>query len=74
MIQETAQRIYEEPEWRNLITASPDVLGIDSISQTTFMVRVLIRTKPGQQWRVQREFYRRVLTALSQHNIAIAAS
>ncbi|MGA7935328.1 MAG: mechanosensitive ion channel family protein [Kovacikia sp.] len=71
VIQKTAQYMLEEEDWREPIVTSPHILGIDSVSHSGLLMRVLIRTKPAQQWRVEREFRRRVLIALSEHNIAI---
>ena len=71
LIQKTAQCMLEEEDWRESIVTSPHVLGVDSVSHSGLLIRVLIRTKPAQQWRVEREFRRRVLIALGEHNIAI---
>jgi small conductance mechanosensitive channel len=71
VIQNAAQCMHEEEDWRKLIVTSPHVLGVDSVSYYGLVIRVLIRTKPAQQWRVEREFRRRILIALDEHNIAI---
>lgn len=71
VIQKTAQTMLEEEDWRESIVTSPHILGIDSISHSGLIIRVLIRTKPAQQWKVERGFRRRVLIALGEHNIAI---
>ena len=70
-IQEVTQQMYTEAEWQGQIMEPPEVLGVDSLSHTGMLIRVWIKTKPGQQWRVGREFRRRVRVALEQHNIAI---
>jgi small conductance mechanosensitive channel len=71
VIQKVAQLMFEEEDWSESIVNSPHVLGIDSVSQSGLVIRVLIRTKPAQQWKVEREFRRRVLIALGEHNTAI---
>jgi small conductance mechanosensitive channel len=71
VIQNAAQCMHEEEDWRESIVTSPHVLGVDSVSHSGLVIRVLIRTKPAQQWRVEREFRRRVLIALGKHNIAL---
>ena len=70
-IQEAAQQMYAEAEWQAQIMEPPDVLGVDALSHTGMLIRAWIKTKPAQQWRVGREFRRRVRVALEQHNIAI---
>lgn len=73
VIQKIAQCMFEEEDWREVIVTSPHILGVDSISHSGLLIRVLIRTKPAQQWKVEREFRRRVLIGLAEHNIAIAS-
>ena len=72
VIQKVSQLMLEEKDWRESIVTSPHILGIDSVSHSKVLIRFLIRTKPAQQWRVEREFRRRVLIALGEHNIEIA--
>jgi moderate conductance mechanosensitive channel len=71
IIKDIAQAMYQEREWREQILEPPEILGVDAISTTGTMIRVWIKTKPAQQWRVERELRRRVRMALDQHQIAI---
>ncbi|MBF2028592.1 MAG: mechanosensitive ion channel family protein [Oscillatoriales cyanobacterium C42_A2020_001] len=71
VIQNATQQMFVEEDWSDSMVTLPHVLGIDSISQSGLVIRVLLRTKPAQQWKVEREFRRRVLVALSEQSIAI---
>lgn len=64
-IKDVAQTLFNDPVWRDQILEPPEVLGVDKISQTGILIRAWIKTKPAQQWRVGREFRRRVGIALS---------
>jgi hypothetical protein len=38
------------------------------------VIRVWIKTKPAQQWHIERELRRRARTALAQHKVGMDAS
>lgn len=53
--------------WQELIFEPPTILEVDEFSENHLTVRLLIKTKPLQQWNVGRE-YRRCLK-----NIVVAS-
>ncbi len=71
VLRQVGDQLYAEPEWRDRILESPTVLGVDQLSHMGMQVRIWIKTQPGQQWLVGREFRRRVRVALAQHGIEI---
>ena len=71
LLQEIGQHLYDEPVWRDRILDPPEVLGVDELSHIGMLLRVWIRTKPGEQWRVGREYRRRVRVALDECSIQI---
>jgi moderate conductance mechanosensitive channel len=71
IIKDIAQAMYQEHEWQEQILEPPEILGVDAITATGMMIRVWIKTKPAQQWRVDRELRRRVRIALDQHQVEI---
>jgi moderate conductance mechanosensitive channel len=71
VIQEVAQDIAEDCQWRDRIWEFPDILGIEQFSDRGILIRVLIKTEPLQQWDVAREFRRRVKIAFDRAGIPI---
>ncbi len=71
VLQQVAEQLYHEPEWRDRIPELPQVLGIDDLSHTGMLVRVWIKTAPMEQWRVGREFRFRVRQAFAANHIQI---
>lgn len=71
VLREVCQNFYEDPHWHDKMIASPDVLGIDSISHSGMTIAIWIQTLPAQQWAVGREFRLRVRKALEANGIAI---
>jgi small conductance mechanosensitive channel len=71
VVQEVAQELYDDPPWRSLIPEKPEVLGVDSITHQGLLIRVWIKTTPLQQWKVEREFRRRLKVAFDRQGIHI---
>jgi small-conductance mechanosensitive channel len=62
MITRIAEELADDPEWSGDITGSPDLWGVDTLTREGATLRLLLKTAPGAQWRVQRELRRRVKT------------
>lgn len=71
VIQDVAQHLYDDPQFRPLIIEPPEVLGIDNVSQAGILIRTSIKTQPLQQWKVGREFRLRLKNALDEHHIQL---
>ncbi len=69
LLQETADTLAED--WPERVLAPPELLGADSFTDLSVILRLLIRTPPGDQWAVGRELRVRVKTAFDAANIAI---
>ncbi|MGL5833705.1 MAG: mechanosensitive ion channel family protein [Waterburya sp.] len=71
LLQEIAQQMYNDPQWRNCLLGLPEVLGVDNLAHTGMTIRVWIKTQPLQQWAVGREFRLRVRLAFEEYDIQI---
>jgi small-conductance mechanosensitive channel len=60
VLQEVAKGMRSEPRWSSAINADLDVLGLDKFIDNAWVLRVRIRTTPGQRWAVSRELNRRI--------------
>ena len=69
LLQETACALAEE--WPERVLAPPELLGVDSFTDLSVILRLTLRTPPGDQWAVGRELRVRVKTAFDGANIAI---
>ena len=66
------QSLYDDPAWRDVLPSPPQVLGLENLSPTGMEVRVLLRTLPGKQWVVGREFRLRVRQGFEQEGIELS--
>jgi small conductance mechanosensitive channel len=71
VLAEVAQELYNDPEWYARIVEPPSVLGVEAITTNGITLRLWVVTAPAQQYPVQRELNRRVLSAFREHNITL---
>ncbi|WP_414527248.1 mechanosensitive ion channel family protein [Nodularia chucula] len=71
LIRQVASDMNQDPDWKRLIIAPPEVLGIDNFGDRGLMIRVWIKTLPLKQWDVGREFRRRVKICFDQAGFSI---
>ena len=65
----TAQTLAEE--WPDRVLDPPSLLGVDSFTDLNVLLRLTVRTPPGDQWAVARELRRRVKNAFDAAGIHI---
>ena len=68
-IQGAADALAEDDEYGPMIVAPPEVLGVEQITNDQVLLRLGVKTKPLEQWRVARELRVRVKTALDEAGI-----
>jgi moderate conductance mechanosensitive channel len=71
ILRDTAEKMYDEPHWHDLILESPEVLGVEALSQTGMTLRLWFKTQPHAKMSVSREFHLRVKQAFEQKNIEV---
>ena len=71
LIRQVAEQMAEDPQWKAQILDPIDTLGVTKIANTGVQCLIRIKTEPGQQWAVEREFCRRLKLAFDQHGISI---
>jgi small conductance mechanosensitive channel len=74
VIREVAEGIWHDPDFASVILAEPSVLGVESLAPGRVVIRVVVRTQPQQQWRVERELRRRIKAAFDSAGIALPSA
>jgi len=69
----TADAMFREPPWNEIIIEEPEVWGVQSLSSDAVLMRVTARTVPLRQWEVQRELTERLKIALDANGALAAA-
>lgn len=60
-----------DPRWGRELDGAPEVPGIERFEDSAIIIRTLIRTQPGRQWDVAREYRRRLKARLDASGIVI---
>jgi small conductance mechanosensitive channel len=66
-----AEELYSDPQWSAYILAPPDLKGVEDLSHQGVLIRLWLKTKPGEQWMVGRELRLRMKEAFEKAGINI---
>lgn len=67
----TATDLSHDPEWADAFLDDPEVLGVQTLAADAVTIRISVRTRPAEQFKVQRELNRRFKHALDSAGIEI---
>jgi small-conductance mechanosensitive channel len=62
-------RFRADPAWTSRFAGDSEVLGVEDLGEHSVVIRSLLRTVPGAQWEVAREFRRRIKNRLDAEGI-----
>ena len=71
IMKQVAEEIYDDPVWQDKLLGSPRMLGVERIEHTGVNIRILLKTKPLEQWAVAREYRRRLKKAFDASDIVV---
>jgi len=65
------RELRQEPEFAPLMLEPTQIHGVVGFAEWSMQLRVRLKTVPQQQWKVGREFRKRLRKALNQHGVAV---
>lgn len=71
LLREVDEDLRQDPEFGGDMLAPLDVLGVNEFADSAVVIRARLKTRPLQQWRVGREFNRRMKFKFDEHNVEI---
>ena len=71
ILAEVSHELAEDPEWGELILEEPEVWGVENLAADSVVVRLVVKTKPLEQWNVARQLRERIKVRLDQEGIEI---
>jgi moderate conductance mechanosensitive channel len=71
VVRDEAAQFSTDKIWGAQLDGPLEVPGIESLSDSSVVIRTLIRTQPGSQWNAAREFRRRLKKRLDREGISI---
>ncbi|MCB0953503.1 MAG: mechanosensitive ion channel family protein [Microthrixaceae bacterium] len=66
-----ATELSTDPEWADAFLDDPELLGVETLAPDAVTIRISVRTRPAEQFRVQRELNRRFKRVLDEAGIEI---
>lgn len=71
VIKETADQVWGEPPWSTMILAEPEVWGVEALGTQGVVIRLVVKTRPLEQWGVARELRGRIKAAFDEAGIDV---
>jgi small conductance mechanosensitive channel len=71
LLREVDAEIFRDPEFGWDMLEPLEILGVNDFADSAMIIRTRVKTRPGQQWRVMREYRRRIKKAFDAHGIEI---
>lgn len=60
VLRDVAHDLWQDDDFKDIVTEEPEVTGVESMLPEAITVRVLVKTRPMQQWAVARQLRQRV--------------
>jgi moderate conductance mechanosensitive channel len=71
ILRDEAAQFSTDKTWGSQLDGPVEVLGVESLSDSAVVLRTMIRTQPGSQWSVAREFRRRIKNRFDRESLEI---
>jgi moderate conductance mechanosensitive channel len=71
VMRQVAGELRAEPAFARLIREDIEIWGVDQFLESSVLVKARIKTVPGQQWPVMREYNRRIKIAFEKAGVDI---
>jgi moderate conductance mechanosensitive channel len=69
IVRDEAAQFSTDSTWGLQLDGPVEVLGVESMTDNSVVIRTLLKTQPGSQWNVAREFRRRLINRFSREAI-----
>lgn len=71
IMREVDEELRKDPDYEKDILEPIEILGLDEFADSALIIKARIKTRPIKQWRVGREFNRRLKIQFDRRNIEI---
>lgn len=71
IMRETAKGLRNDERFKAVIVDDLDIAGVEQWAESAVMIRCRMKTQPLEQWKVRREFLKRLKTAFDREGISI---
>ena len=71
LIKRVADEVRDDEAYADKILDEPEVWGVEAVGAGRVAIRMVVRTKPADQWGVMRELRRRIKTAFEEAGVQV---
>ncbi len=71
VLNKVGKEMAKDPKWKEDITKTPQVLGVNDFADSAVIIKILGETKPLRQWDATRELRKRIKIAFDKEEIEI---
>lgn len=71
VIKRVADGMAAEDDWKPIILEPPEIWGVEALGANGVTLRLVVKTRPGEQWAMARELRRRIKQALQHASIEL---
>ena len=71
MMKKVGASMNEDSEFGTKINEAIEIMGLDSFGDSAIVIKARIKTIPGEQWNVAREYRKRLKVVFDQENVEI---
>ncbi|MEX2632932.1 MAG: mechanosensitive ion channel family protein [Balneolales bacterium] len=71
IMKHVGDQLQATPEYKEMIIEPIEVFGLDAFDENALVIKARIKTMPGSQWGVGREYRKRLKSAFDDQNIEI---
>jgi small conductance mechanosensitive channel len=69
VIKDTADALWHEADWQHAVLEEPELWGVEALGADGVTIRLVVKTRPAQQFRVMRELRIRIKRALDEAGV-----
>jgi moderate conductance mechanosensitive channel len=69
IVRDESAQFSTDPVWGLQLDGPVEVLGVEELRDNSVVIRTLLKTQPGSQWNVAREFRRRLINRFTREAI-----
>lgn len=69
LMQQVGDEMYHDPKYKDVILEPISISGLDSFAESSVIIRLVLKTKPMEQWAIGREYRRRLKKLFDEKNV-----
>jgi moderate conductance mechanosensitive channel len=74
LIEQVAAELAADPAWSEHVIEEPEVWGVEDVQANAYVLRVVVKTEPLQQWPLARELRERIMRTFTAEGVPISAA